>query len=187
MSDVRALLRSERAIRRISHPHAKYSASGSLSCRVCRLPLKAESLWDLHVRSKQHKINSQKYAEQEQADASTVMATTTATTTEAAAPAPAPALEIVSADIDLAASGSRKRKASFEERGGDELPKAQKLGQLSRPISEDAREEDNERLNIRSGKDISSPETREEPLSKGQSRIWSMQQRAPTFFSITNY
>lgn len=106
MADVRALLRSERAVRRISHPEAQYSSSGALSCRVCFLPLKAESLWELHIKSKQHKINTQKRAEYQANDSGAVK------------------------DMDATAGTSRKRKASFEGQGERDLPKAQKLIQL---------------------------------------------------------
>ncbi|MCJ1412120.1 hypothetical protein MMC19_006212 [Ptychographa xylographoides] len=54
MADVRSLLRNERASRRITHHHASYSATGALSCRVCQIPLKSDSLWDLHVKSPAH-------------------------------------------------------------------------------------------------------------------------------------
>ncbi|MCJ1474218.1 hypothetical protein MMC13_002876 [Lambiella insularis] len=54
MADVRSLLRNERASRRIIHPQASYSGSGALSCRICQLQLKSESLWDLHIKSSQH-------------------------------------------------------------------------------------------------------------------------------------
>lgn len=54
MTDVRALLRNEKAARRITHPLAAYSASGVLTCRVCRLALKSEAFWDAHLHSKEH-------------------------------------------------------------------------------------------------------------------------------------
>ncbi|MCJ1316281.1 hypothetical protein MMC15_001602 [Xylographa vitiligo] len=54
MADVRTLLRNERASRRINHPQASYSSAGTLSCRTCQIPLKSESLWDLHVKSAPH-------------------------------------------------------------------------------------------------------------------------------------
>jgi zinc finger protein 830 len=60
MADVRALLRNERASRRITHPHASYAASGALSCIVCNLPLKSESLWKPHLASTQHGANLRK-------------------------------------------------------------------------------------------------------------------------------
>ncbi|KFZ12978.1 hypothetical protein V502_06838 [Pseudogymnoascus sp. VKM F-4520 (FW-2644)] len=56
MADVRSLLRNERNARRISHRHAKYSEAGKLYCAVCRLELKSESLWNDHLRSKDHSI-----------------------------------------------------------------------------------------------------------------------------------
>ncbi|KAI9771397.1 MAG: hypothetical protein M1839_002820 [Geoglossum umbratile] len=54
MADVRSLLRSERASRRIVHPHLSYSATGMLICLVCNVHVKSESLWDSHLRSEQH-------------------------------------------------------------------------------------------------------------------------------------
>lgn len=54
MADVRSLLRSERASRRINHPHASYTDSGKLQCVVCSLVIKTESLWDNHINSTQH-------------------------------------------------------------------------------------------------------------------------------------
>ncbi|KAH0558957.1 hypothetical protein GP486_004419 [Trichoglossum hirsutum] len=54
MADVRSLLRSERAARRITHPHSSYSATGTLICLVCNVQIKSESLWDTHLRSEQH-------------------------------------------------------------------------------------------------------------------------------------
>lgn len=54
MADVRALLRSERASRRIVHPYASYSSAGQLSCSLCHFTIKSEPLWDSHVRSAGH-------------------------------------------------------------------------------------------------------------------------------------
>lgn len=117
MADVRALLRSERAVRRVSHPEAQYSSSGALSCRVCFLPLKAESLWELHIKSKQHRINAQKRVEYQANDAGAVR------------------------DVDVSAGTTRKRKASFEGHEERDLPKAQKLAQLPNRTSGHARVE----------------------------------------------
>ncbi|KAK4198723.1 hypothetical protein QBC40DRAFT_266461 [Triangularia verruculosa] len=55
MADVRALLRQQRAARRVEHPHASYSDSGRLSCAVCHEPIKVESLWEGHLRSAAHR------------------------------------------------------------------------------------------------------------------------------------
>jgi len=54
MADVRSLLRNERASRRINHPQASYSSAGTLSCKTCQIPLKSDSLWDLHLKSAPH-------------------------------------------------------------------------------------------------------------------------------------
>ncbi|MCJ1484461.1 hypothetical protein MMC06_004632, partial [Schaereria dolodes] len=60
MTDVRSLLRSERAARRITHPHATYSTTGTLVCLVCHIQLKSESLWDAHLKSAQHAMRLQR-------------------------------------------------------------------------------------------------------------------------------
>lgn len=54
MGDVRALLRAEKASRRIAHPYALYSSAGQLSCSICRIAVKSENAWEPHVRSQQH-------------------------------------------------------------------------------------------------------------------------------------
>lgn len=58
MADVRSLLRNERTSRRINHPQASYSSSGTLTCTVCRIPIKSESLWEGHLRSSGHVTRS---------------------------------------------------------------------------------------------------------------------------------
>ena len=55
MADVRALLRQQRAARRIDHPHASYSDAGRLVCTVCSEAVKTEALWDGHLRSAAHR------------------------------------------------------------------------------------------------------------------------------------
>ena len=60
MADVRALLRNERLTRRIAHPNAIYSSSGTLSCNVCNLRLQADSLWEPHLAGKIHQKNLQR-------------------------------------------------------------------------------------------------------------------------------
>lgn len=57
MADVRSLLRSEQALRRISHPNLSYTKSGLLNCMACSLLIKSESLWEGHLRSANHKKN----------------------------------------------------------------------------------------------------------------------------------
>jgi zinc finger protein 830 len=54
MADVRALLRQQRAARRIEHSHAAYSDAGKLLCVVCHEHIKTETLWDGHVRGTGH-------------------------------------------------------------------------------------------------------------------------------------
>lgn len=55
MADVRSLLRQQRTQRRIDHPCAAYSDAGKLLCTACREPVRAEALWDQHVRSVRHR------------------------------------------------------------------------------------------------------------------------------------
>ncbi|EKJ70519.1 hypothetical protein FPSE_09272 [Fusarium pseudograminearum CS3096] len=55
MSDVRSLLRQQRAARRIEHPYASYSEAGKLLCILCHEQIKTETLWDSHVRGEAHK------------------------------------------------------------------------------------------------------------------------------------
>ncbi|KAM0563778.1 hypothetical protein ACHAPJ_001511 [Fusarium lateritium] len=55
MSDVRSLLRQQRAARRIEHPYATYSDAGKLLCTLCHEHIKSETLWDSHVRGEAHK------------------------------------------------------------------------------------------------------------------------------------
>ncbi|KAI9724168.1 MAG: hypothetical protein M1828_003913 [Chrysothrix sp. TS-e1954] len=65
MPDVRSMLRSERAARRVNHPYASYSSSGLLSCSVCKISMKSETFWDSHLRSPGHamRISQQKAAQ----------------------------------------------------------------------------------------------------------------------------
>ncbi|GAB0132563.1 hypothetical protein EsDP_00000995 [Epichloe bromicola] len=65
-SDVRSLLRQQRAARRINHPHAAYSDAGKLLCSLCREQLKAESLWDTHLLSQSHKGHLQQQQQKQQ-------------------------------------------------------------------------------------------------------------------------
>jgi zinc finger protein 830 len=60
MADVRALLRQQRAARRVEHPHASYSDSGKLVCTVCSEHVKTESLWDGHLRGAGHRQRLQR-------------------------------------------------------------------------------------------------------------------------------
>ncbi|ETR97458.1 hypothetical protein M419DRAFT_12729 [Trichoderma reesei RUT C-30] len=55
MADVRALLRQQRAARRITHPYAAYSDTGKLLCTLCRDQIRAESHWDAHLASDKHR------------------------------------------------------------------------------------------------------------------------------------
>ncbi|KAI1452780.1 hypothetical protein F4805DRAFT_405184 [Annulohypoxylon moriforme] len=59
MADARALLRAHRAENRIKHPHAAYSDAGKLLCKLCHEPVKAESLWENHIRGPNHRKRAQ--------------------------------------------------------------------------------------------------------------------------------
>lgn len=61
MTDVRSLLRNERAQRRINHPQASYSATGTLECTVCHIPLKSDvEIWEKHLKSTQHAMRQER-------------------------------------------------------------------------------------------------------------------------------
>lgn len=61
MADVRALLRNERAQRRINHPQASYSATGTLECSVCHIPLKSDvEVWEKHLKTPQHAMRQER-------------------------------------------------------------------------------------------------------------------------------
>ncbi|KAI4127946.1 MAG: hypothetical protein LQ338_002970 [Usnochroma carphineum] len=62
MADVRSMLRTERASRRITHPHITYSSTGTLICTVCHVQIKTEALWNKHLNSTLHYTNLQKLA-----------------------------------------------------------------------------------------------------------------------------
>lgn len=62
MADVRFLLRNERASRQIDHPYASYTATGSLECIVCRVPLKSGTeVWSNHLKSSQHAMRAERF------------------------------------------------------------------------------------------------------------------------------
>ncbi|RDA90839.1 hypothetical protein CP533_1546 [Ophiocordyceps camponoti-saundersi (nom. inval.)] len=60
MADARSLLRQQRAARRVQHPYAAYTDGGKLLCTLCRLQVKAESLWEKHLLSEGHRELSSK-------------------------------------------------------------------------------------------------------------------------------
>ncbi|KAI9150268.1 Zinc finger protein [Paramyrothecium foliicola] len=55
MSDVRALLRQQRAARRVEDPYAAYSSAGKLRCTLCPPTTKGDLVWEAHVRSNEHR------------------------------------------------------------------------------------------------------------------------------------
>lgn len=100
MTDVRSLLRDERASRRINHPQATYSTTGTLVCLVCHIQLKAESLWNKHLRSSQHAMRLQRIRDG---------------TLGRPPGAPAPVeLEPASVNGDIKSGNNKKRKADDE-------------------------------------------------------------------------
>ncbi len=61
MADVRSLLRNERVQRRINHPQAHYSATGTLECTVCHIPLKSDAeVWNKHLKTPQHAMRAER-------------------------------------------------------------------------------------------------------------------------------
>ncbi|KAF2149282.1 hypothetical protein K461DRAFT_44104 [Myriangium duriaei CBS 260.36] len=63
MSDARSLLASARASQRITHPHARYSESGKLTCTLCDTLVKPESAWKTHLRTPDHARRALRAAE----------------------------------------------------------------------------------------------------------------------------
>ncbi|XP_026811982.1 zinc finger protein 830 [Rhopalosiphum maidis] len=53
-------LQTQRVKKKIESPLAKYSINGQLSCIVCKLNIKDDSLWSVHISSKVHKENISK-------------------------------------------------------------------------------------------------------------------------------
>lgn len=111
MTDVRTMLRSERASRRITHPHLSYSTAGTLICMVCHVQIKTEALWNKHMQSTQHASNAQK------------------TRTEPAARATAPTTRL---EESTEVKSSKKRKAD-DESSGEDSRKRTKGSQLADP------------------------------------------------------
>ena len=54
--DPRALLRAARKERRVAHPHASYTSTGSLLCNLCGIPIKSEAAWGAHLHSTGHTL-----------------------------------------------------------------------------------------------------------------------------------
>jgi hypothetical protein len=54
--DPRALLRAARKERRVAHPHASYTSTGSLLCNLCEIPIKSEAAWGAHLHSTGHTL-----------------------------------------------------------------------------------------------------------------------------------
>jgi zinc finger protein 830 len=54
--DPRALLRAARKERRVTHPHASYTSTGSLLCNLCEIPIKSQAAWGAHLHSTGHTL-----------------------------------------------------------------------------------------------------------------------------------
>lgn len=54
--DPRALLRAARKERRVTHPHASYTSTGSLLCNLCEVPIKSQAAWGAHLHSTGHTL-----------------------------------------------------------------------------------------------------------------------------------
>lgn len=52
------MLRAERESRKITHPHASYTSTGSLQCNLCEVPIKSDKAWSAHLHSTQHRLRS---------------------------------------------------------------------------------------------------------------------------------
>jgi len=76
MSDIRSLLKQARQTKRITHPYAKYSSSGTLYCTACTLKIPSEAIWDTHIASTQHKENVKKVIQEGQRKAKRGIAAT---------------------------------------------------------------------------------------------------------------
>lgn len=123
MTDVRALLRSERLARRIDHAYAAYSSSGTLSCTVCHLNLKAESLWEPHLNGKTHRQNLQRLQ-----------------VTKSSEVLPPPFATQTAPTLPLAVRNSNGKKRKVDDEGDED---AVQLGKKRK--AEDSEEEQQER------------------------------------------
>ena len=58
-------MKERSAAKRLSHPYARYSNAGQLSCALCGLLVKSEVLWPSHLTSKVHRNNVRREKEEE--------------------------------------------------------------------------------------------------------------------------
>lgn len=118
MADVRSLLRSERATRHIDHPLALYSATGTLECSVCHIPLKSDvALWEKHLASSQHAMRAERHRIQTKQSASSQ-------------PKPSTAGRETS-------NGSKKRKASDVDQEEDNRKKTRPAVQIPSGVKDE--------------------------------------------------
>jgi zinc finger protein 830 len=116
MSDVRTLLQRERESRRITHPHLSYSKSGALTCIICSLNVKSETLWEGHLKSANHRKNLREKA--------------SSTTGGGGKKRKIEEVAVEGED------GARKRKTTEEEEEGDWRKKRQVSFQVDEPSIE---------------------------------------------------
>ncbi|MDI1489683.1 MAG: hypothetical protein OHK93_000881 [Ramalina farinacea] len=110
--DVRSLLRGERASRRIDHPNASYSATGTLECTVCHIPVKSDvDVWDKHLKSTQHAMRAERLRLNQR--------------TAPSKPEPVPGLRDTS-------NGTKKRKASDRDEDEDSRKRTRPVSNPSR-------------------------------------------------------
>eukprot|EP00122_Pirum_gemmata_P018804 Pgem_evm1s17616 len=50
----------------IQSPYAKFDSAGQLHCMLCRMTVKSEASWTIHLRGKTHKENIEKKKNQKQ-------------------------------------------------------------------------------------------------------------------------
>ena len=145
MADVRSLLRNERAQRRINHPQANYTATGTLECAVCHIPLKSDQeIWNKHLKSTQHAMR------QERLRLKTSRPAEIAITQEAC-------------------TGSKKRKADDEK--DDSRKRTRPVTDISRKAIEDDVELENTDIKPAEGplETVSKPESRATPINNSAS------------------
>ncbi|GAA5926684.1 C2H2-type zinc finger protein [Sporobolomyces koalae] len=65
-ASLKSLMKAKKQSARLTHPHARYSSAGQLSCSLCGIQLKSEALWGSHLVSKQHRVAAQAAERQQQ-------------------------------------------------------------------------------------------------------------------------
>ena len=139
MADVRILLKNERAARRIDHPQAAYSSTGTLECSVCKVPLKSDiEIWNKHLRSTQHAMRAERLRIRTKQPSANSRRTTST-------------INIINT-VENPVNSSKKRKASDEEDEEDSRKR-------TRPEDPDSRKSTNRRVSFDDLSDTSTPAT----------------------------